>query len=93
MLGVLQTWTRDLRYHPHIHYVVPGGGLSEDGQNWLASKAEFFVHVKPLSRLFRAKMRAALHQSAVYAEIEPEVWEQEWVVDCRSVGSRRAALK
>jgi len=93
MLGVLQTWTRDLRYHPHIHYLVPGGGLSEDGQNWLASKAEFFVHVKPLSRLFRAKMRAALHESAVYAEIEPEVWEQEWVVDCRSVGSGRAALK
>jgi hypothetical protein len=93
MLGVLQTWTRDLRYHPHIHYLVPGGGLSEDGQNWVASKADFFVHVKPLSRLFRAKLRAALRESALYAEIEPEVWEQEWVVDCRSVGSGRTALK
>jgi hypothetical protein len=93
MLGVLQTWTRDLRYHPHIHFLVPGGGLSEDGQRWLASKAEFFVHVKPLSRLFRAKMRAALRESALYAEIEPEVWEQEWVVDCRGVGSGRRALK
>ncbi len=93
MLGVLQTWTRDLRYHPHIHYLVPGGGLSEDGQQWMASKAEFFVHVKPLSRLFRAKLRAELRESARYAEIEPEVWEQEWVVDCRSVGSGRAALK
>jgi hypothetical protein len=93
MLGVLQTWTRDLRYHPHIHYLVPGGGLSEDGQSWVASKAEFFVHVKPLSRLFRAKLRAALRESEVYAEIEGEVWEQEWVVDCRGVGSGRAALK
>jgi len=93
MLGVLQTWTRDLRYHPHIHYLVPGGGLSEDGQSWVTSKADFFVHVKPLSRLFRAKLRRALRESAVYAEIEPEVWEQEWVVDCRGVGSGRAALK
>jgi putative transposase/transposase-like zinc-binding protein len=93
LLGVLQTWTRDVRYHPHIHYLVPGGGLSEDGQSWLASKAEFFVHVKPLSRLFRAKLQAALRESAVYPEIEPQVWEQDWVVDCRSVGSGRAALK
>jgi hypothetical protein len=93
MLGVLQTWTRDLRYHPHIHFLVPGGGLSEDGQRWVASKAEFFVHVKPLSRLFRAKMCAALRESALDAEIEPEVWEQEWVVDCRGVGSGRTALK
>ena len=93
MLGVLQTWTRDLRYHPHIHYLVPGGALSEDGKNWVTSKAEFFVHVKPLSRLFRAKMRAALRESEVYADIEPKTWEQEWVVDCRGVGGGRAALR
>jgi hypothetical protein len=62
MLGVLQTWTHDLRDHPHIHYLVPGGGLAPDGQNWVASKADFFVHVKPLSRRFRAKMRAALRR-------------------------------
>jgi len=67
--------------------------LSEEGQRWVASKAEFFVHVKPLSRLFRAKRQAALRASAVYAEITPEVWEQQWVVDCRSVGSGRTALK
>ncbi len=93
MLGVLQTWTRDLRYHAHIHYLLPGGGMSDAGQRWMASKAEFFVHVKPLSRLFRAKLRAALRENEVYADIEPEVWEQEWVVDCRGVGSGRAALK
>jgi len=91
MLGVLQTGTRELRYHPHIHYLVPGGGLAADGQSWVASKADFFVHVKPLAALFRAKLRAALRE--IYAEIEPEVWEQEWIVDCRGVGSGRAALK
>ena len=93
MLGVLQTWTRDLRYHPHIHYLVPGGGLAGDGQSWVASKADFLVHVKPLAALFRAKLRRALRESEIYAEIGAEVWEQDWVVDCRSVGSGRTALK
>ena len=46
VLAVLQTWTRDLRYHPHVHCVVPGGGLSLDGQQWISSQATFFLPVK-----------------------------------------------
>jgi putative transposase/transposase-like zinc-binding protein len=93
MLGVLQTWTRDLRYHPHVHYLVPGGGLAEDGRTWVTAKADFLVHVKPLAALFRAKLRAALRQSALWAEIPTAVWQKPWVVDCRAVGNARAALK
>jgi hypothetical protein len=88
----LQTWTRDLRYHPHIHYLVPGGGLAEDGRRWVTGKADFFVHVKPLAALFRAKLRAALRQTALWAEIPAAAWQQPWVVDCRPVGTARAAL-
>lgn len=44
--GVLHTWGRTLSYHPHIHFLVPGGALSEDGQEWLPSRADFFVPVK-----------------------------------------------
>jgi len=93
MVGVLQTWTRDLRYHPHVHYLVPGGGLAEDGRTWVTAKADFLVHVKPLAALFRAKLRAALRQTALWAEIPTAVWQQPWVVDCRPVGTARAALK
>jgi hypothetical protein len=93
LLGVLQTWTRDLRYHPHIHYLVPGGGLAEDGRTWVTAKAGFLVHVKPLAALFRAKLKAALRQSELWTEIPASVWQQPWVVDCRSVGTARAALK
>jgi hypothetical protein len=93
MVGVLQTWTRDLRYHPHVHYLVPGGGLAADGRSWKAAKADFLVHVKPLAALFRAKLRAALRQSALWASIPADVWSQDWVVDCRPVGSGRSALK
>jgi hypothetical protein len=93
MLGVLQTWTRDLRYHPHVHYLVPGGGLAADGQTWLTAKTDFLVHVKPLAALFRAKLRAALRQTALWSEIPAAAWQQPWVVDCRPVGTARAALR
>jgi len=93
MVGVLQTWTRDLRYHPHVHYLVPGGGLAPDGRSWITAKADFLVLVKPLAALFRAKVRAALRQHPSYAEVPPEVWKVDWVVDCRPVGTARAALK
>jgi Putative transposase len=93
LVGVLQTWTRDLRYHPHIHYLVPGGGLAEDERSWVTAKADFLVHVKPLAALFRAKLRAALRQTAIWGEIPATVWQQPWVVDCRPVGTARAALK
>jgi hypothetical protein len=93
MVGVLQTWTRDLRYHPHIHYLVPGGGLAADGRSWVTTKADFLVHVKPLAALFRAKLRATLRQTELWADIPDEVWKVDWVVDCRPVGSGRTALK
>src|SRR4051794_25087894 len=49
--GVLHTWGRTLEYHPHVHYVVPGGGLSPDGTCWRPSRADFFLPVRALSVL------------------------------------------
>ncbi len=93
MLGVLQTWTRALRYHPHIHYLVPGGALAPDGASWLGAKGRVLVHVKPLAKLFRGKVRAGLRQLGVATEVPRETWSKAWVVDCRPVGSGQAALK
>ena len=93
MVGILQTWTRDLRYHPHVHFLVPGGGLSTDGERWLRAKNHFFVHVKPLAKLFRGKMRAGLHKAGLLSPIPDSVWRQPWVVDCRPVGKGESALK
>ena len=58
--GVLHTWGRTLQYHPHVHYVVPGGGINNDSSCWLPSCADFLVPVKALSILFRAKFRDIL---------------------------------
>jgi hypothetical protein len=93
MVGVLQTWARDLSYHPHVHYLVPGGGLAADGQGWLPSRQDFLVHVRPLSKLFRGKFRAALAKTDWYDQVPERVWHKEWVVHCETVGSGEAALK
>jgi hypothetical protein len=90
---VLQTWGRDLSYHPHVHFLVPGGGLSADGQQWLASRPGFLVHVKPLSKLFGAKFRAALSKTALFQQVSPQVWAEDWVVHAQPVGTGQAALK
>jgi predicted RNA-binding Zn-ribbon protein involved in translation (DUF1610 family) len=93
MLGVLQTWTRDLRYHPHIHYLVPAIGLATDGRVRRPRNPGFLVPVQALAILFRAKLRAALSQTTYAGEIETTIWRQPWVVDCRGVGNGAAALK
>jgi hypothetical protein len=53
MTSVLHTWGSALTHHPHIHMIVPGGGLSPDGASWVACRPGFFLHVRVLSRLFR----------------------------------------
>jgi putative transposase len=72
MVGVLHTWTRQLLYHPHVHYIVTGGGLTADGR-WRSSGPDFLVPVKVLARIFRAKLRDALKQTALFAQVEPRL--------------------
>jgi hypothetical protein len=51
--SVLHTWGSAMTHHPHVHMIVPGGGLSEDGERWIACRPQFFLPVRVLSRLFR----------------------------------------
>ena len=64
--AVLHTWGQTLTHHPHLHCVVPGGGLSPDGTRWIACKPGFFLPVRVLSRLFRRLFLASL-QNAFHA--------------------------
>jgi len=93
LLGVLQTWTRDLRFHPHIHYLAPAVGVAADGRICRPRSPAFLVPVKALALLFRAKLHAALRQNGLEQQLDGAIWRQAWVVDCRGVGSGAAALK
>lgn len=62
-LMVLHTWGQSLELHPHLHVIVPGGGLSPDGTHWISCKPGFFLPVRVLSRLLRGKLLAFLRQA------------------------------
>jgi hypothetical protein len=62
LTAVLHTWTRDLRFHPHLHCIVTGGGLTDDGR-WRATKRDYLFPVSVLSALFRGKVVAALDEA------------------------------
>jgi hypothetical protein len=53
MISVLHTWGSAMTHHPHVHMIVPGGGLSTDGSKWISSRKNFFLSVRVLSRLYR----------------------------------------
>jgi hypothetical protein len=62
-LSVLHTWGQNLQHHPHIHCVIPSGGLSRDHQRWVHPRYPFFLPVKVLSRVFRGKFVAGLRRA------------------------------
>ena len=74
---MLHTWGSALTHHPHVHVIVPGGGLSPDGSRWIACKPGFFLPVRVLSRLFRRLFLeglAALHEAgrlAFFGDLAP----------------------
>ena len=60
---VLHTWTRDLRFHPHLHCIVTGGGLTADGARWRSTAQDYLFPVRVLSKLFRGKLLATLEEA------------------------------
>jgi hypothetical protein len=62
-IAILHTWGQNLLHHPHLHCVVPGGGVSPDGQRWISCRPGFFLPVRVLSRLFRRLFLAQLQQA------------------------------
>jgi len=93
MLGALHTWGGQLQYHPHLHLIVPAGALAMDGQRWLPSRQDLFVHTKPLARIFTAKFRDAMDKAGLLDFIEPSVWRREWVIDSQAVGNGQTSLR
>jgi hypothetical protein len=72
LTAVLHTWTRDLSFHPHLHTIVTGGGLTPDGK-WLALKSRRFLFpVKALSRLFRGKLLAAVKRAYIRGQLRTD---------------------
>jgi hypothetical protein len=92
--AVLHTWTRELRFHPHLHCIVTGGGLSTDAQRWIATSPDFLFPVHVASALFRGKLLAALRDSVDhgrllvpdlqgFSQLCDALYRKRWVVYCK----------
>ena len=78
-VALLHTWTQTLNYHPHIHILVPAGGISEDHVEWIASRKNFFAPVKMISKIFRGSLCDLLGKGINAGEItlpDNESWHQ-----------------
>ena len=93
--GVLQTWTSELFYHPHIHYIIPGVGLSKNHKHWLKIKNKrFLAHVDPLSLRFKSLFQMALKKHPdLYRQVPDAAWNQNWVVHCEPAGYGREIVQ
>jgi hypothetical protein len=91
--GVLHTWGRTLQYHPHIHYIVPGGALSSTEGRWHPSRIDFYLPVKALAKIFKAKFRDEMIKARLIDQIPAQVWQIDWNVDSQAVPSSEACLK
>ncbi len=94
--AVLHTWGQNLVHHPHVHCIVPGGGLDPYGR-WVNSRKKFFIPVKVLSRKFRGKFLyylkrarleyhgsiSSLHDKALFDSLVSSLYQKEWVVYCK----------
>ena len=69
LIAVLHSWGQNLHYHPHLHCIVPGGGISRDGKRWVACRPGFFLPVRVLSRLFRRLFLKELRTAFVAGQL------------------------
>ncbi len=91
ILSVLQTWTRDLRYHPHVHMLVTGGALSKDGEHWHRLRYPYLVSQRVLSDVFAGKFLHELKKAKLHVNVR--LAKKRWVVDVLAVGSGQTALR
>ena len=95
MLGGLHTWSRTLIFHPHIHYLIPGGGLSPDGRRWIPAAGHFLLHHKALGLRARTLFKQRLIQKhpQLFKLVPPSAWNKPWNLGCQAAGSGQNALR
>ena len=94
ILSIFHSWNGQLQYHPHVHMLITGGGISSDGQHWEPARGKFLVPVQVLSRKIAAKFRDALRKEnpELFATIPATAWRREWVSFCKHYGRGNDAV-
>ncbi len=92
ILAVLHTWTQQLLYHPHVHCLVTGGGVSEDGRIWHPARDAFLVPTRALAKLVQGKFKAAFAACRPDLILPKAAWSKSWVVHCTVWGDGEQAV-
>ncbi len=94
ILMVLHTWTSQMHYHPHVHLLVTGGGVSDDRQSWCEPPGAFLVPVKALSKLIAARFRDALKKAKpeAFSRLPRKTWKQPWCSFSKHYGRAKKAV-
>jgi len=90
--GVLHTWGRTLNFHPHIHFVVPGGGVDMQKGLWRSTREDFYAPGQALAEVFKGIFRERVKYDGLHACIDPSVWQAKWVVQCEAAGQNREGI-
>lgn len=92
--GALHTWGRIMNYHPHIHFVVPGGGINRAKGIWRCSRKDFYAPGQALAEVCKGIFRDLIDKQGLSDCIVPRVWTRNWVVDAEAIGhNREGAIK
>jgi hypothetical protein len=93
ILAVLHTWANNLTYHPHIHMLVTGGGVDNNGR-WICCKKKYLVPVKALSKRIRRKFKARLKRTDndLYRSVDPSTWSKNWVAHSLHYGQGQSVV-
>jgi hypothetical protein len=92
VLAVPHTWTQQLHFHPHVHCLVSGGGISKDGRTWHPARHKFLLPIKALAKLVRGKFRALLRQKCPDLVIPDAVWHKPWILHVSARGNGEQAV-
>ena len=90
MSAVLHTHSRRLDYHPHVHVIVPGGGVDRARRQWKKTKGKYLFNARALATVFRARVLATVNEAGLPL---PRTVPAKWVIHCTRVGSGEPALK
>jgi len=94
ILMVLHTWTAQMQYHPHVHLLLTGGGVSQDGLSWHEPPGRFLAPVKALSKLIAARFRDGIMKARpeVFQKLPAKTWKRAWCSFCKHYGRGEKAV-
>lgn len=91
--GVLHTWGRQMQYHPHIHYLVPGGAFSSSDHSWHSCPQAFYLPIRIMSAKIKSRFFKLLQKADLLHLLPAEAWEKNWNVNSQPVGNGARSIR